>query len=213
MNKINKGQAMKKIYKRSWRPFEEARQLARSLRLNSSLEWRAWVRSEARPDGIPIYPEGSYRGKGWAGFKDWLGKDLQGRNIKYRPFLEARSFVRSLGFKNIPEWNAWAKSSARPQDIPTEPRRTYLDSGWVCWGDWLGTGRIFGGKYPRRPFKEAREFVRSLGLKNSVDWREWARSGARPKDIAYHPETVYKGKGWVSMKDWLGTERSLTGNS
>ena len=54
-----------------------------------------------------------------------------------------------------------------------------------------------------RDFKEAREFARSLGLKNYQEWREYAQTNNKPKDIPSAPNTVYKNKGWISSGDWL----------
>ena len=42
-----------------------------------------------------------------------------------------------------------------------------------------------------RLFEEAREFVRSLGLKNKKEWKKYSSSGKRPDDIPTHPERVY----------------------
>ena len=54
------------------------------------------------------------------------------------------------------------------------------------------------------PFEEAREFVRGLGLKSIIEWKEYSKSGKRPKDIPSSPNTIYRDKGWVGLKDWLG---------
>jgi hypothetical protein len=42
------------------------------------------------------------------------------------------------------------------------------------------------------PFKQAREFVRSLGLKSQAEWDVYCRSGNRPHDIPATPEQSYK---------------------
>ena len=34
-----------------------------------------------------------------------------------------------------------------------------------------------------RPFKEAREFVHSLKLRNNIEWREYSKSEEKPDDI------------------------------
>ena len=36
------------------------------------------------------------------------------------------------------EYEAWARRSERPSDIPAQPSRTYATTGWLGWGDWLG---------------------------------------------------------------------------
>ena len=55
-----------------------------------------------------------------------------------------------------------------------------------------------------RPFKEAREFVHSLELNGSADWRKFCTSGDKPDDIPSKVNIVYK-KEWQGWGDWLGT--------
>jgi hypothetical protein len=55
------------------------------------------------------------------------------------------------------------------------------------------------------PFEEARTFVRKLDLKNNSDWLEYVDSGNLPDNIPKTPKTVYLGKGWNGLGDWLGT--------
>jgi hypothetical protein len=94
----------------------------------------------------------------------------------------------------------------KPDDIPAHADRTYADSGWINWGDWLGTGNRSGGDW--RSFEEARAFVQNLGLKAEKDWRAYCRSGKKPDDIPAKPSRTYAESGWISMGDWLGTGRS-----
>ena len=62
-----------------------------------------------------------------------------------------------------------------------------------------------------REFKQAREFVRNLNLKNQNEWKAYCKEKGennlpkKPNDIPAKPERTYKGKGWVSYGDWLGT--------
>ena len=56
-----------------------------------------------------------------------------------------------------------------------------------------------------RDFESAREFVRSLGLTNLKEWREFVKSGNKPEDIPSDPSSFFKNKGWVNNGDFLGT--------
>jgi hypothetical protein len=60
----------------------------------------------------------------------------------WRPFEEARAYAQSLELKNRIEWEAWTRSAARPDDIPSNPGKVYKDKGWGSLGDWLGNGHI-----------------------------------------------------------------------
>ena len=60
------------------------------------------------------------------------------------------------------------------------------------------------------PFKEARRYVRALGLKSEVEWRAWSRSDIRPSHIPSNPNLVYAKSGWRGYRDWLGRQSVIT---
>ena len=191
-----------------YRPFTEARSYVRELGLNGQSEWAEWAKSDQRPPDIPTNPQRTYKDKGWNKFGDWLGTGiLATKDRKYRPFKEAREFVRGLGLKNTDEWNKWVRSSECPSDIPITARHVYANTGWRGMGDWLGTGYVATQERFYRPFDEARAFAHSLELRSFDEWREWSKSNKRPNDIPGDPYKIYKGKGWISWPNWLGTDK------
>lgn len=198
-----------RVAKANWRPFEEAREWARGLGLKSGAEWSALYKNRKLPEDIPTNPNRYYRHDGWAGMGDWLGTGrVANRRRKFRAFAEAREWARGLGLESWAEWRTFAKSGRLPTDIPASPPRTYGDQGWVSWGDWLGTETTATRERRYRPFAEAREWVRGLGLKSAAEWRALCQSGKVPKDIQTNPNTQYRDQGWVSWGDWLGTGRA-----
>ena len=102
------------------------------------------------------------------------------------------------------------KSGKKPNDIPTAPHSIYKNEGWISYGDWFGTGTIAAQNIIFRDFKTARDFVRKQGFINQNDWRDFIKSGDKPKDIPSSPSNTYKEDGWISFGDWLGTERIAT---
>jgi len=120
----------------------------------------------------------------------------------WRPFEEAREFVRSLTLRNRDEWYEYCKSGERPNDIPSTPDKAYKNDGWKGMGDWLGT--------EWKPFEEARDFARSLQLRSLEEWVQYCKSGKdgipRPNDIPSLPSQAYKNDGWKGYPDWLGNE-------
>jgi len=54
----------------------------------------------------------------------------------WRPFDEARGFVRSLQLKNTREWEEYRNSGKKPDDIPSHPNVIYKND-WISWSDWL----------------------------------------------------------------------------
>ncbi len=132
---------------------------------------------------------------------------MKAKDKIWRKFEKARKFVRSLGLKGTIEWYEYAKSGKRPSDIPSNANKIYKGKGWIDWPDFLGTQNTATFKRKFRPFEEAKEFVRSLGLKNIEDYKRYASSGNRPADIPSDPQLQYKGKGWIDWPDFLGTQK------
>jgi hypothetical protein len=128
----------------------------------------------------------------------------------WRPFAEAREFVRRLGLRSSADWHAYRRSDQCPSDIPASPNAIYAQRGWVGMGDWLGTGTIATRLREYLPFGEARAFVSSLGLKSQAEWDAFARSARFPADLPRAPHMVYADDGWESWGDWLGTGRIAT---
>jgi superfamily II DNA or RNA helicase len=191
---------------RQYASFDKARTFVRSLRLKSYSEWRAYVRSGKKPTDIPSNPSLVYGNDGWSGWGDWLGTGAVATRFRsYQNFKKARAFARRLGFKSSDEWRAHCKSGKRPDDIPASPNETYADTGWAGWGDWLGTGTVANSLRQYRPFKEARAFARSRGLKTNTEWRDYCKSGKKPNDIPTVPDRTHAATGWTGWGDWLGS--------
>jgi superfamily II DNA or RNA helicase len=204
-------------------PFEEAREFVSGLGLKSSTEWWKFCKGQlpekgSRPINIPSQPHEVYKDNGWKSMGDWLGTGNVAKYLREcRSFYEAREFVRGLGLKSSTEWRNFCRGQLPekgklPEDIPTNPHRTYKNKGWKGFGDWLGTGNMATHLRSFRPFEEAREFVHGLGLKNVVEWRDYCKGRIPekrplPKDIPARPDDTYKGKGWKGMGDWLGVTR------
>ena len=137
--------------KKTWRPLEEAREFARSLNLSGVREWKQYCKSNKKPDDIPSYPDKIYKNDSWKGMIDWLGdedripepvseeakrKISETKKKSWKPFDEARGFVRSLQLKNTREWEEYRNSGKKPDDIPSHPNVIYKND-WISWSDWL----------------------------------------------------------------------------
>jgi hypothetical protein len=143
----------------------------------------------------------------------WLGTGNVGvkKDQLFLPFKEALLQARSLKLKGQNEWTAWCKSSARPNNVPSTPQRTYKHNGWQGYGHWLGTGNIVGGKRQEfLPFKKALLYARALKLKTVKEWETWRITGSRPANIPSTPQVVYKHDGWQGYGHWLGTGNVAT---
>jgi len=94
---------------RRYRSFKKARAFVRGLKLNSENEWHEYVKSDIKPDDIPVEPHHIYANHGWAGWSDWLGANPFDTYVSRYRFM-ARALVHRLGL---------GKSTVRPDDLPT----------------------------------------------------------------------------------------------
>jgi hypothetical protein len=190
--------AWEKVARMNWRPFDEARKFVRKLGLKGQTDWVEYCSSGQRPADIPAAPETVYTD--WIDWGDWLGT---GRTRRKRSFEDARAFARSLKLKSVAEWQRYCSSGKKPNDIPRKPFQAYAKRGWISWGDWLGTGTIASRLFKYLSFEKARTFVRSLGLGSQKEWLAYCRSGKKPVDIPQSPWKAYPDK-WIDLFDWLG---------
>ena len=211
----------------SYRSFPEARAFVQMLGLRSTAEWWAWVLGERPdlppvPDDLPHSPDAIYYADGWKGMGDFLGTgNLNPSEYAFRPFEAARRFARGLGLANQRQWFAFVAGKRiggrdlgpLPYDLPTNPNKAYEGQGWLGWWDWLGTPR----PPSYRPFEEAREFARALGLRDRREWHRYRRGelpekGTLPEDVPPRPNNTYRQYGWRGYPDWLGTAGRKNGS-
>jgi hypothetical protein len=105
-----------------FRPFNEAREFARALKLKGTKEWFEYCKSGNKPDDISVAPNVTYTNE-FKGYGNWLGNEKV-----FRPYKEARVFVRKLGLKTALEWREYCKSGNKPDDIPSNP--------WIVYKVW-----------------------------------------------------------------------------
>ena len=60
----------------------------------------------------------------------------------WRPFQSALLYARSLELDTLHQWRDWARTRARPADIPGNPDTVYGSEGWQGWDSWLATGGL-----------------------------------------------------------------------
>ena len=129
----------------------------------------------------------------------------------------------------------WSAEGNRPWFIPADPKAYYSErDAWVTWEDFLGAPKPAPGIKRVRAFRSydaARRYMRELrrdGAREgtmmiargegeedvsvvapppdtSSEYKTWASSGAKPKDIPRDPVATYGRRGeWVSWDDFLG---------
>jgi hypothetical protein len=133
-------------------------------------------------------------------------------------YAEAQEIVQRLGLKTQIQWRAWRKGNrpdlpAVPHDLPGNPDDVYRKQGWVSWGEFFKSGYVYGKYRKWMPFSEAREWVRSIGLKNPNEWEAF-RSGRlpgkpkMPPQIPSRPDLSYPDE-WLGWHDWMGYQLGI----
>ena len=195
--------------------YEDARAFVQRHGIRNQKQFRAYRQGRLSgvppvPEDLPANPDEAYKSKGWVSWGEFFGTGYVSPKIQtFRPFTEAREFARTLGFMSQRQWE-WYRSGKhtagrRPKDIPSRPDKTYK-AEWVSWSDWHGNVPRFGNW---RPFREAREFVRSLNLSGQAQWADYCGGklegiGKKPDDIPRKPEYIY-GDDWKGYGDWTGS--------
>ncbi len=177
----------------NFRDFKSAKKFVSTLNLKDITEWNEYCKSGNKPDDIPSDPESIYKNKGWKTMKYWLNIR---KSESYPPFAEAVVEARKLAkIHNITGIETWrlACEGGKIVHLSSTPYITYRKE-WKGIGYWLGNGKQQENAPLRvhRSFKEAKEFVRSLGLKNMQEWNDYCKSGNKPDDIPSTPQNVYK---------------------
>ncbi|MEO0335806.1 MAG: helicase-related protein, partial [Pseudomonadota bacterium] len=174
--------------------FTEARAVVRTLGFKTSEQYRDWVRSDSSPSGFPLYPEATYKDKGWLGFADFLGI-----SARYRSLEKAIEYMATQGIKTKREFQAWAKAGNKPDDIPANPDQVYKD--WQGWNHFLSVGEKWMSYY------EAQALMIFHGINSWEEYQNWPAHIERPANLPKTPQTVYRGKGWEGFRTFFVKRR------
>jgi hypothetical protein len=179
---------------KQFRDYESAMEFVKSLKLKDATQWSDYCKSGNKPDDIPSDPESAYKDSGWKTMKRWLNITIKTKSLP--PFedavVEARKLAKIHNITGIESWRL-ACEGAKIVNLTSFPYKTYRTE-WKGIGYWLGNGKekVNPPLRSHRSFKEAREFVRSLGLKSIQEWKDYCKSGNKPDDIPFTPWSVYK---------------------
>jgi hypothetical protein len=167
-------------------PFIEARSLARAQHFTNVSEFSKWK----KPKGMPSHPNATYVDSGWLGWKDFLGTE-------FMSFAKARVLARAQHFTNKKGFLQWKK----PKGMPCSPHVKYADSGWINWGDFLGTGNVHEKDF--MSFIKARVLARAQHFSNLREFNNWKK----PEGMPSNPNKIYADSGWLGYGDFLGNKK------
>jgi superfamily II DNA or RNA helicase len=186
--------------------YYEAKSYVNKLNLKNQSEWRNYCKIGNKPINIPSGPVKIYKNSGWKNWGDWLGTcNVSKKGIKNMPFIEARKYVRALGFKNRDEWISFCKSGNKPKDIPLSAHIVYKNQGWVGMGDWLGTGNIAKKDILFLNYNKAKKVLFENDIKTRTAYNFFRKQSMPKYLLPAIPERTYKSE-WKGWADFLGKE-------
>lgn len=184
--------------------FKEAREYIRSKKFKSRTDFSNFLISEERPSYIHSHPELKYKNSGWMGWSDFLGVEIIGDSKKQSyGFTEAKRQLKKLKVMSKNNYNELRAKGILNKKFPSSPSRTFRESGWISWGDYLGTNSVQPSDIIYLKFRQARSFARKQGLKSNKEWAPLVLKLKR-KDLPRSPDNVYKNQGWNGWPDFLG---------
>lgn len=114
--------------------FKKARTLVIKQQFTCMREFANWK----KPVGMPSAPWRTYKTSGWSGYGDFLGtRTVQHGKENWMTFKKARALARSQCLSGKKEFQSWKK----PIGMPCRPNTVYKQSGWIGYGDFLGSNR------------------------------------------------------------------------
>ena len=185
-----------------WRSFDKALKWTHKQNIKNKNDWKKLCNSKNFPKDIPKTPMHIYanelKGKG-LGY--WYGTNKKSNHdIVWRPFEEARGFVRKLEFQNTEEYNKWAKTDQKPQNIPTAPKRIYAEFSTM--EDWLGNKERKQINYLN--YFEAKKWAKSKKILTGAMWQKLSSQNKIPKNIPKAPAQFYdEWEGWPKFLETM----------
>lgn len=118
--------------------YDECRDKIKKYNIKSKSDFLYRIKNIINEDmRIPYNPYKTYESN-WKGWGHFLSTFRIQDNLKnYKSFEDAKKWARSLNLKMYKEWRMMDISKL-PPDIPKKPEKTYKNSGWVDYYDWLG---------------------------------------------------------------------------
>jgi superfamily II DNA or RNA helicase len=187
--------------------YDEAHQYIKRKKFKTITQFNEFLLSENCLGSIPSHPEITYKNKGWKGWSKFLGAEIvSNKNKTFYPLKIAKENLVGLNLSKT-EYLEKRKKGSINKLFPGNPRSSYKDSGWISWGDYLGTNT---GKQEYLSFLEARQFAQAAGLMSNRDWSPFIKKLKR-LDLPKSPDVFYRNSGWKGWPDFLGKDKSSPG--
>ncbi len=125
--------------------------------------------------------------------------------LSWRPFEEAREFVRRLHLANRDKYITWVVENTI-SDLPLAAEKVY-GTKWTNWPDYLGNSRIT--ERNKLSYVEAELIVKELKFKTQIQFLKWVKN-QNIYNIPKSPDIAYMNQGWKDWGTFLGNKKNRT---
>ena len=186
--------------------YKKAKKLVHQLKFKKARDFGEYAKLGKLPSNIPSAPQNHYKDKGWISWHDFLGTgfiEIKDRN--YFNFEEAKKHVKKLKIKSATDFREKRKNKIISSRMPPKPYKTYKNSGWVSWGDFLGTGILSSNQIKYINYDDAKKLLSSKKISSLTDYRKIIKKEFQ-NQIPINPSKNYKNKEWKGWQDFIGKE-------
>lgn len=196
--------ALNEMHRKEFVLYNEAKEYAITLKINSTNEWKNIVKtSEFRKD-IPKAPDQYYKNCGWKSWGEFLGTGtIAPFNIEYENYNQLETEILNLKLETKDEYLIWRKENKREYNTPHNPEQTYKNTGWISWGKFLGTNRMsVANKHNQYvSYSELSKLVCLLKIKTKQEYITWKKISDEKYPLT--PNVTYKNNGWINWYCFL----------
>ncbi|MGU9817576.1 VPA1269 family protein [Pseudomonas sp. LF135] len=169
--------------------YSDAQVAAENMVISSKVEYTIRYRENSK---LPSRPDTLYANAGWKDWFDFLGKERS----PWYSYEEAQTACWAIDIKNGVDYRIRYKEDPK---LPSNPNKTYADTGWKSWLEFLGKERVYS-------YVEAQAVCRTMGIKNSTEYSVRYREDPRLHAV---PERTYINCGWTNWYDYIGSGRPV----
>jgi hypothetical protein len=194
---------------RNWVSYNEAKQIVKRLGIRKFEDYRRMNPELRKSLYLPSSPDSFYINKGWISWPQFFEREnLIHNRFEFIPYQEARKIVIKLKIRSQAEYRKLTLKERRKLNLPSTPDKHYAGKGWKGWGAFISPDDNYVVRvYPDfSTFHEAKETVKRMGIKSSREYSMLPLDERRKVGLPAAPFEFYEGKGWVSWRDYLGTE-------
>jgi len=190
--------------------YNEAKKILKKYNFQTVMDYAKAKKKEVLCERCPNTPSAYYKGRGFISYADLFSNGKKKKIYISISYIEAKTILEPFKLTSLSDYHNLLKSKKLTKGItlPYSPARTYKNKGWKDWEDYLNA-KITNPKDVHKlwySYDKARKFMKTTNIKTRQEWRAYCKKGLKPDFLPSNPDKAYKGRGWISAKDWFGKE-------